>query len=208
MAKQVKSFNVDEAAYKSMVALLKEYDTEASTSSLLDKCLKELLHYFQTMQDELGNCEERKEIMRFIIDRMAGSELIHTPDKHAVGEGDPGLNPLSMKSIEPREFIAKVTEAGEPLPETKGVLMWEVGSEPASMAEIFESELDEEVHYWRDEYEANKEKLSRAFIKHLRSGKFLLSQDKKYLIDKETGKRYVDFAPNYIVEIATDAGKK
>jgi hypothetical protein len=76
------------------------------------------------------------------------------------------------------------------------------------LPEIQESELDEEVHYWRDEYDADKKKLSRAFVKHLRSGKFILSQDKKYLIDKETGKRYVDIMPNHIVEIATGVNEK
>jgi hypothetical protein len=205
MAKKVKSFNVDEAAYKSMVALLKEYDTEASISSFLDKCLKELLHYFQTMQDELGDSEERKEIMRFIINRMAGSALIHTPDKETAGEGEPGLNPLSTKTVEPQIFRGKATEFSEPLYGAKAISLWETGTEYPG---IQESELEEEAHYWRDEYEADKKKLSRAFVKHLRSGKFLLSQDRKYLINKETGKRYVDFAPNYIVEIATDVGKK
>ena len=199
MAKKVKSFNVDETAYKSMVALLKEYATEASISSFLDKCLKELLHYFQTMQDELGDCEDRKEIMQFLIDRMAGSTLIPTPDRDTPGEGEPGgtwLRLPATKAIEPQ--IARLGP----------ITAIETDEDQEQWREVQESALGEEVQYWRDEYEANKEKLSRAFVKWIRKGKFNLSSNKKYLIDKETGKRYVDFAPNYIVEIATDAGKK
>jgi hypothetical protein len=194
--KKVKSFNVDEAAYKSMVALLKEYGTEASISFFLDKCLKELLHYFQTMQDALADSDERKEIMRFVIGRMAGSVLIHTPDGGTPGEGEPGLNRISTKTIEPQILWAKAIEDMEP------------DVNQTRLPEIQESALAEEVHYWRDEYEANKKKLSRAFVKHLRSGKFLLSPDRKYLLNKETGKRYVDFCPNYIVEISPSTIEK
>jgi len=196
MAKKVKSFNVDEVAYNSMVALLKEYDTEASISSTLDKCLKELLHYFKTMQTELGKDEERKEIMRFIIDRMAASEIIHTPDKETPGEGDPARGtPIPTKTIEPKIY--------------EGMTVTDMNAEGlVELPEMRESELDEEVHYWRDEYEADKKKLSRAFVKQLRGGKFVLSSDRKFLIEKETGKRYVDLAPNYIVEIVKGAREK
>ena len=195
MAKKVKSFNVDEGAYNSMVALLKEYGTEASISSLLDKCLKELLNYFKTMEGELSDLDGRREIMRFIIDRKARSTLIHTPDKNRPGEGEPGANRMLTKTIEPQILQA--------------VMMGSTGREvDEPMREIGETELDEEIRYWRDEYEAEEKKLSRAFVKHLRSGEFVLSSDRTYLIEKETGKRYVDFIPNYIVEIATEASEK
>ena len=198
MAKKVKSFNVDEAAYNSMVALLKEYDTEASISSILDKCLKELLNYFKTMEAELRDSDDRKEIIQFIIDKKAGSVLIPTPDKETPGEGDPLRgNPLmATKALEPQIY--------------EGMTVTDLSEDAGQMElpEIEESELDEEVQYWRDEYEANKKNLSRAFVKFLRSGKYILSTDRKFLIEKETGKRFVDLATNYIVEIVTGASEK
>lgn len=194
MAKKVKSFNVDEAAYNSMIALLKEYEAEASISSFLDKYLRELLAYFKTLEGELSDHEEYKDIMRFIIDAKATSPLVQIPDKETPGEGEVGTNRITTRTLEPQVFNAVAMEGG---PENE-----------TEISDIDVSELDEEVHYWRDEYEASKKRLSRAFVKHLRTGKFALSTDRRYLIEKETGKRYIDFAPNYIVEIAAGAGEK
>lgn len=194
MTKKVKSFNVDEATYSSLIALLKEYETEASISSFLDKYLRELLAYFKAMESELTDDEERKDIMRFIIEAKAASSCVHVPDKETPGEGEPGLNRIWMRTVEPQILSAIAMEGGR--------------EREVKAPDIDASELDEEIAYWRDEYEASKKKLSRAFVKHLRSGRFVLSTDRRYLIEKETGKKYIDFAPNYIIEIATGAGDK
>ena len=48
-----------------------------------------------------------------------------------------------------------------------------------------------ELEEWQYDYDSQTRKIPVPFLKFLRSPNFELSSDKKYLIEKETGKRYV-----------------
>ena len=187
MPKKIKSFNVDEDAYNLFAAMLKEYDSELSISYFVDKYLRELSTYFRTMENELKEVNQGKDVMAFIIEQMARTTLINTPAKDVPGQSE-GRDCYNTKQIGPAVLpFIRQEEHGEE------------GKPPR----ISISELDEEIAYWQDECEGKKRNLSRAFVRHLRTGRFFLSADKKYLIEKESGKKYVDFVPNYIVEVAS-----
>ncbi|MCL5024730.1 MAG: hypothetical protein M1497_15455 [Nitrospirae bacterium] len=44
---------------------------------------------------------------------------------------------------------------------------------------------------WQDEYEAKQSRIPAEFIPYMKSGLYILSPNKKYLIEKNTGERYI-----------------
>jgi hypothetical protein len=186
MPKKIKSFNVDLEMYNSLAAMLKKYDSELSISYLVDKSLRELCAYFKTMEAAILDTDQKNDLMAFIIRRMGKTTALHTPAKDIPGQSE-GLSSYNTKQIEP------------------GVLPYigQEKTEERKPSSVSISELDEEIAYWQDEWEGHHRNLSRAFVRHLKTGRFALSADKKYLIEKRNGKKYVDFIPNYIVEVAS-----
>jgi hypothetical protein len=50
--------------------------------------------------------------------------------------------------------------------------------------------LQQDLESWQDDYDASTNKIPRPFLSWLRIGRYELSSDKKFLIDKETGQKF------------------
>jgi len=48
-----------------------------------------------------------------------------------------------------------------------------------------------ELRDWQDDYESQRRRIPVVFVQMLKGGLYELSPDKRYLIEKETGKKYV-----------------
>jgi hypothetical protein len=68
----------------------------------------------------------------------------------------------------------------------------------------FISKYEIDAEGWNDKYEAEKMKVSLEFYAFLKTNLYELSVNKKYLIHKETGKRYLPVDSQKLVEIAID----
>ncbi len=66
------------------------------------------------------------------------------------------------------------------------------------------SKYEIDVEEWNDKYEAEKRKVSLEFYAFLKTDLYELSGNKKYLIHKETGKKYIPVDRDRLVEIDPD----
>jgi hypothetical protein len=57
---------------------------------------------------------------------------------------------------------------------------------------------------WQNDYDAQKKKVPVEFYPFIKSGLYLLSPNKKYLIEKKTGNKYVSLGKNKLVPIDND----
>lgn len=67
----------------------------------------------------------------------------------------------------------------------------------------FDSETKVELllHEWQEEYEALQQKIPVEFIPLLKSGLYSLSPSKRYVIEKESGKRYISGGKGRIIAV-------
>lgn len=144
MAKKIKTFNVDEDTYKTLVKLFKKHEVAVSLSSYVDSCLNNLLTNLKEIEGELKK-----------------------------GTLDKTNYPVPMSFI-----INKIVS-------NKGL------SEEYEDEEINDLRIFSEITEWQNDYEAQRRKIPVPFVLYLGTGLYDLSPDKKYLIEKKTGKRYI-----------------
>lgn len=75
---------------------------------------------------------------------------------------------------------------------------------PSPYGDDYISKYAIDAEEWNDKYEAEKRKVSIEFYSFLKTDLYELSANKKYLINKETGKKYIPFDRARLVEIDTD----
>ena len=139
--KKIKTFSVDEDIYKYLTSLFKEEGVEVSLSYYVDKCMKNLADYVETLEGIRAKSEEYSLPLSFIINTVAR---------------------------EPKFSISDYDEPGKP--------------DSAAMGELYELQI---------RYEAEKKRIPLRFWRYLRTGKFKMSADKKYIVNKETGYAYI-----------------
>ena len=150
--KNIKTFSVDVEAYDALVAMFRESGAEVSVSYYVDKCLKELARYLETMKTERAQSEKWTVPMSFIIDRVVRAPIISLADSLP----SPGM---------------------------------------------FHTEIEEEVNDWQLEYEAQMRNISREFLVLVKSKKFVLSADKKYVTNVKSGIKYTLDRSGELVEV-------
>jgi hypothetical protein len=92
--KNIKTFSVDVEAYDALVAMFRESGAEVSVSYYVDKCLKELARYLETMKGQKAASEEWTVPLGFIIDRVVRSPIMSMADSQPL----PGLFPADMET--------------------------------------------------------------------------------------------------------------
>ena len=92
--KTIKTFSVDVGAYDALVAMFRESGAEVSVSYYVDKCLKELARYLETMKAQKGQTEECTVPMSFIIERVARSPILSMADETPL----PGMFAADMET--------------------------------------------------------------------------------------------------------------
>lgn len=65
---------------------------------------------------------------------------------------------------------------------------------PDELPERFEFML----HDWKDDYEAQQKKIPKEFYRFVQGGLFVLSPNKKYIIEKETGKKFITMGSSLV----------
>lgn len=70
MAKAIKSFTVNKEAYDSLINKFRDKNIEISLSHLLNKYIKELLDYIETIEEELKKSKEYTVPVSFIINSL------------------------------------------------------------------------------------------------------------------------------------------
>jgi len=63
------------------------------------------------------------------------------------------------------------------------------------------SDLQMILNEWQEDYDAYKEGIPVEYYSWIKIGKYMLSKDKKFIIDKETGKKYISRGRNEIMEV-------
>lgn len=155
--KNIKTFSVDVGAYDALVAMFRESNAEVSVSYYVDKCLKELARYLETMKAQKEQSKEYTVPMNFIIDRVVRSPIMSMAD-----------------SI--------------PLPG------------------MFVAEYEKEIYGWQQEYDAHTKNIPSQFWGFVKSGKFKLSADKRFVTNIESGRKYTLDEHGDIIEIVDDKG--
>lgn len=194
MAKKVKSFNVDEETYDSLVSFFRKYKSSVSLSSFIEQRIGDLLRYLRGMEATLKGAEEFEEVMRYVIEQTVRESFVRMPSSIYLEE-------VNVHLVRGEPTIVGLTYVEEE-PERKGEA---VGCTIEMGQEI---DTEKEAEYWKDEYEAMKKGISRAFVRFLRTGNYTLARDKRFLMEKETGERYVNFPPSHIIRVAKDVETK
>lgn len=164
MAKKIKTFNVDEGIYNSLVKMFKRYNVDVSLSSYVNGCLNTLL----------VNLKDLEEGLRHVT--ISGKKL----------------------SV-PMSFIINSIVANKGVPK-------DYDDDEADYAYMKEFVLTTELEDWQYDYDSQKRKIPVQFMRLLASELYDLSPDKKYLIEKKTGKKYIaGKTRNTIIEVK---GKK
>jgi hypothetical protein len=196
MSKKIKSFNVDEEVYDSLNQYFKKYKSSESVSSFLEHCIRDLLEYLQTMEEGLNGSDSFDKIMKNVIDKTVSQGVISKPswlysdDRYGrnILEGEPIIQAgMELISLEDGKTPEEIKETMEELRE-----------------EEEEECKEKDIRYWKDDFEAQEKGLPRSFIKFLNSGEFNLSKNRLYLIEKETGDRYMDYGGVRIVKVSKD----
>jgi len=106
------------------------------------------------------------------------SELLKDVDKEIKGSKEHTV-PMSfiIKSIVENEDILGVSKE------------W-----PAELPEKLEFMLND----WQEDYDAQQKKIPVSFFKYLKSGSYVLSPNKKYLIEKKTGKKFITMGSSLV----------
>ncbi|MCX5815444.1 MAG: hypothetical protein NTX75_04265 [Proteobacteria bacterium] len=193
MSKAVKSFNVEKTIYDSLIKLFKKYEASTSVSFFVEQCLSKLLKNLSEVEEVLKKTDYYPDIMKFIIERSCNEVIVTTAGTRAVPEGlmnrDITTDPYS--SIVP----LYVNNEDDLQPLKYNPDNWEEDERPEYLEGV----------YWVEEYEAYKQGLPVVFVRLLKTGKFELSRDKRVLIEKETGKRFIEFYGTQVIQVATNA---
>lgn len=193
MSKKIKSINVDDNSYDSLVSLFKQYKSSESMSSFLDRCIKDLEGYLREMENSLKEEDHFVEIMKNVIDKTIKGFGLYKPS--AQYHDNEGLRDIGgPPDIEP---MIEVTGNDD---EVFSSLHSNVFDD-SLQKEIEERHKANEIQFWKDDFEAEQKRIPRSFVKFLNSGEFVLSRDKRFLIEKETGERYMDFFGYRIVKV-------
>jgi hypothetical protein len=194
MAKAIKSFNVEKETYDALITLFKKHGASTSLSFFVEQCLVKLLANLSEVDEALQKTEHYPQIMKFIIERWCHDLVITTR----------GERPAPMYMSSPREYTID--------PESAFIHSLSAESEdddltPTPLDGLPGGETFEELEalYWTEEYEADKQNLPRVFVRLLKTGRFNLSRNKRVLIEKETGKKFLNLDDNHVIEIATPA---
>jgi aminopeptidase C len=65
---------------------------------------------------------------------------------------------------------------------------------PDELPERFEFMMQD----WQDDYEAQKRKIPKEFYRFVQGGSFVLSPNKKYIIEKKTGKKFITMGSSLV----------
>jgi hypothetical protein len=192
MPKTIKSFNVEKETYDALVKVFKNHKTSTSLSYFVDQCLVKLLDNLSEAAEVLKKTEYFPDIMKFVIEKYCNEVIITTPGLRPIPYGVNCLNlgpdPESsvLGGIIVKEEEVETNENDEWLPQGEG---------PEDMEGL----------YWIEEYEAQKQNLPRVFARLLKTGKYELSRDRKLLIEKKTGKKFINLGETHVVEVLPNA---
>ncbi len=193
MAKAIKSFNVEKEVYDKLMRTFKKHGASTSLSFFVEQCLVKLLENLTEAEQRLTGKEYYPEIMKFVIEKSV-SDLVVTSEGLR-------LNPDGVNRLElTREPESAVKYGFKIVEYSTDDLEGKLDDWPYE-----EEEKDLEALFWIEEYEAMKQSLPRCYSRLLKTGKYELSRDRKFLIEKETGKRYIQFGKTHVVELAADA---
>lgn len=194
MSKKIKSINVDDATYDSLVSLFKQYKSSESMSSFLDRCIKDLEKYLREMEANLEGENRFEEIMKNVINKTVRelhldkpSYRYHNYEGLREMSGPPEIEPMVQITADNNEEILSA--------------LYTDYLDDSLQKEIEDRQKANEIQFWKDDLEADQKGIPRSFVKFLNSGQFILSRDKRFLIEKETGERYMDFFGYRIVKV-------
>jgi hypothetical protein len=63
------------------------------------------------------------------------------------------------------------------------------------------SELEMALNDWEDDYDADQKGIPYEYYRWLQNSNYMLSNDKRFLIDKETGKKYISTSRSTLMEV-------
>jgi len=63
------------------------------------------------------------------------------------------------------------------------------------------SDLESNLMEWRESYEAYQQGIPEDLYHWFKSGRYSLSKDKKYLVEKDTGKKFITEGKNRLMEV-------
>jgi hypothetical protein len=143
MAKQIKSFTVDDEIYRRLVSKFKKYKPETSVSLFLNNRLNELLDFIEDV--EKGMKKYSFSIpMSFVIDEAVKG------------------------TVYGKKLSDELDEEGDPAPE-----LWH------------------KLKFLEEWYEADKQGVPRELYRWYKFGGYVVSKDKKFLIEKDTGRKFI-----------------
>ena len=191
MAKAIKSFNVEKEVYDNLVRTFKKHGASTSLSFFVEQCLVKLLKNLSEAEEALKDKEHYPEIMKFVIERSVTHLIVTTEGLRLTPDG---VNTLHLTS-EPDSTIRNgfTIQGGTD------------DGKPDDYWPFEEQEKELEALYWIEEYEAMKLNLPRSYTRLLRTGQYELSRDRKFLIERATGKRFIQLGDTHVVEVAPDA---
>lgn len=188
MAKAIKSFSVTKETYDALVSLFKKHGASTSLSLFVEECLTKLLETLSETEEQLKKSEYYPDIMKFVIEKWSTDLLLGTSGLRFRLSG----NDIMRLTPEPESSLCYFTtddenaRLGEYNPDE-----WDEAERPEAL----------EALYWIEEYEAQKQRLPRAFTRLLKTGKYELSRDRRFLIEKKTGKRFISLGGTHVIEI-------
>jgi hypothetical protein len=84
MAKKVKSFTLEEEPYEALLKIFRENYVDVSISYFLNKAIKELLLYFQSIQEEIKQSPDINVPMSYVIETAVREPLYRSFDSSAI----------------------------------------------------------------------------------------------------------------------------
>lgn len=192
MPKAIKSFNVEKETYDTLIKVFKKHQASTSLSFYVEQCLMKLLENVSTAEEVLKKTEYFPEIMKFVIEKYCNEVIITTPGSRPVPYG---VNRFDISPDPESSVLGGIIVKGYEAKADKDDAWLRLGESPEDMEGI----------YWVEEYEAYKQNLPRVFARLLKTGKYELSRDRKLLIEKDSGKRFINFDGIHVVEIQPDA---
>jgi hypothetical protein len=75
-----------------------------------------------------------------------------------------------------------------------------LSSEPYE-EELLVSDLEMALNDWQKSYDADQKGIPYEYYDMIQTGKYVLSKDKKFIIEKETGKKYISQDNNRFMEV-------
>lgn len=199
MAKAIKSFNVEKETYDALVSMFKKYKASTSVSSYVEKCLAQLLANISETEEELKDSKHYPEIMGYVIDKVVHNGFeIRASGSHYTQEKPESLEGKQVAgSVEDMEIQAALEKHKKEEEEWT----WVDPEEEEEQEMIRDARITDLI----EEYEAYKQNLPLIYFQMLRSDNYELSRDRRFVIEKGTGKRFINVNDNRVIQVVERA---